>query len=107
MVWYFIIGALAAFGLMSLLWILYGSLLGRAQGGVLVCVCQGSQAENLILRYRQLRSAGFLGCPLVLVDSTLSPREQEILQRRHAGIEFCTMAQLPRRLEMENERFDG
>lgn len=106
MVWYFVIGALAAFGLLCLLWVLYGCLLGKAKGGLWICLCDGSREENLVLRYQQLRGAGFLCCPLVLVDSTLSAKEQALLQRRCAGIEFCTKAQLPRRLEMEKERFD-
>lgn len=106
MVWYFVIGVLAAFGMICILWMLYGGLLGRTQGGVLVCLCDGSREEALLLRYSQLRSAGLLCCPLILADSSLSLREQEILCRRHPGVEFCTMEQLPQRLEMEKDRCD-
>ena len=104
--WYFLLGVLAAFGVVSILWILYGVLLGKTTGGVLVCLCDGSREEALLLRYSQLRSAGLLSCPLILADSSLSLREQEILCRRHPGVEFCTMAQLPGRLEMEKDRCD-
>ena len=104
MAWYFVVGALAAFGLVCILWILDGCLLGRTKGGVLVCLCDGYREEALLLRYSQLRSAGLLHCPLILANSHLSPREQEILQRRHPGVEFCTMEQLPQRLEMEKNR---
>ena len=104
--WYFLIGVLAAFGVVCILWILYGGLLGKTTGGVLVCLCDGSREEALLLRYSQLRSAGLLSCPLILADSSLSLREQEILCRRHPGVEFCTMAQLPGRLEMDKDRCD-
>ena len=106
MVWYFIVGVLAAFGLVCIGWMLYGCLLGRTRGGVLICLCDGCREEALLLRYSQLRSVGLLHCPLILTDSSLSPREQEILLRRHPGLEFCTMEQLPRRLEMENDRLE-
>lgn len=106
MAWYFVIGALAAFGLVCIFWILYGCLLGRTQGGILICICDGSREADLLLRYSQLRGAGLLHCPLILADSLLTPREQEILCRRHPGVEFCTMDALPERLEMERTTFD-
>lgn len=106
MVWYFIVGALAAFGLLCILWILYGCLLGKARGGVLVCLCDGSREADLVLRYSQLRSIGLLRCPLVLLDSKLTQREQEILRRRHPSIDFCTLDALPVWLEMERTTFD-
>lgn len=106
MAWYFIVGALAAFGLICILWILYGCLLGKAVDGMLVCICDGCREEDLLLRYSQLRGAGLLHCPFILADSKLSPREQEILQRRHPGLEFCTLEQLVHRLETERLSLD-
>ena len=106
MVWYFLIGMLAAFGCVCLLWCLYGCFLGRVTGCALVCLCDGTREEALILRYSQLRGAGLLRWPLFLAGSPLTPRQQQILQRRHPGIEFCTLEQLPQLLEMENDHLD-
>lgn len=106
MVWYFLIGTLAAFGFLSILWILYGCLLGSARGGVLVCLCNGSRETELLLRYSQLRGAGLLRCPLIFVDSTLTDREQQILMHRHPGVCFCTRAGLDAQIEMEYEHCD-
>ena len=101
MFWYFVVGMLAAFGMLSLLWCLYGCFLGRVTGCALVCLCDGSREEALVLRYHQLRGAGLLRCPLLLTGSPLTVREQEILQRRYPGTYFCTIEQLPQLLEME------
>ena len=101
MFWYFVAGGLAAFGALSLLWCLYGCFLGRVTGCALVCLCDGSREEGLLLRYSQLRAVGLLRCSLLLVDCPLTAREQEILQNRHPGTRFCTMEHLPQILEME------
>lgn len=106
MFWYVLIAMLAAFGSVCLLWCLYGCFLGRISGCALVCICDGSREENVLLRYHQLRGTGLLRCPLVLTGSTLTPRQRQILQRRYPGVEFCTLEQLPRFLEMENDGFD-
>lgn len=106
MVWYCIIGVLAAFGLLCALWTVFGGLLGSGRGGVLVCCCRDGQEVSLILRYSQLRGAGLLHCPMLVVGSPLTERERILLCRKHPGIEFCSPEELPARLELERKRFD-
>lgn len=106
MVWYVIAGTLAAFGALCALWVVCGWLLGKGSDGALICLCDGHREEALLLRYSQLRSAGLLRCPLVLVDSSFSPREQQLLCRRHPDLIFCTLDTLPAWLETERSRFE-
>lgn len=105
MVFYVIVGVLAAFGLACALWAALGWLLPGSTGGVLVCTARhGGTEEAVIRRYRWLRDLGFFRGPLLLVRQGISPREEQALLRRYAGIEFCEPEELASRLELEREK---
>ena len=107
MVWYVIIGALAAFGLVCALWAALGWLLPGSTGAALVCVVRPGRAEEAVIRrYRWLRDLGLLKGPLLLVRQGWEGPEAEALLRRCPGIEFCEPEELASRLELERERLD-
>ena len=102
---YIIWGALALLGLFCALWGAFGWWFGCGKGGAMVCLCSGGQPETAqIIRYSWLRGMGLVRCPLLLVDSDLSQKEQQLLCKRYPGIEFCGLAELPARLELERKR---
>ena len=62
------IGALAAFGLLCVLWLIYGSCCGKTEGALLV-VSRGGR--GLVRQCLWLREMGLLTCPMVLIDPEL------------------------------------
>ena len=102
MAWYIIIlGVLAAFGLLCALWALFGWCFGSDRGGILLCFCREEVHPRLLTRYRLLHRFGLLRCPLILIDSPLSPQARRILRRAHPEVDFCTLEELSARLETE------
>lgn len=102
-----ILGVLAAFGVLSGVWALFGWLFSCGIGGALVCMCRpGGQEMALVQRYSWLRGVGLIRSPMLLVGSTLSLREQALLCRKYPGIEFCSLEELAPRLEVERDRLD-
>lgn len=104
---YCLLGVLAAFGVLSLGWAAFGWLLPLWRSSVLVCLCHpGMNPEWITLCYGYLQGLGLVKAPLLLVNSTLSPAAREKLRQRHSDIDFCTLEELPSRLEQERNRFD-
>lgn len=97
MVGYIILGTLAAFGLLSALWALFGWLLPGCKGCALVCY--GLPDEGTIARTAWLRSLGLLECPLLIVA--------EAVQNQPAGTEICSPEELLPRLERERNEVHG
>ena len=97
MLGYFVIGTLAAFGLMSALWALFGWLLPDGRGCVLVCY--GQPDEGILARAGWLRSLGLLKVPLLVVA--------ERADLHCPDTEICSREELLPRLERERKRFDG
>ena len=96
MVGYVILGALAAFGALCVLWIVLGWLIPGCRGCALVC--WGSADEGMLARYRWLLGSGLLSCPLLVVADTGDA---------DTDVEICSGKDLLSRLEMERKRFDG
>lgn len=98
---YCMFGALAAFGLLCGLWVIFGVLLSGGSGGAVVCLRCGNGREELFLRRcRWLRSIGLLRCPILLVEpagETVFSEEEEI----------CSPEDLLLRLELERKQIDG
>lgn len=94
---YFMVGTLAAIGLLSVLWALCGWLLPGGRGCVLVCY--GTPDEGICSRYRWLRGTGLLSCPLVAVDAEQMPPGTDLEQ--------CTGEQLVDRLKQERNYGTG
>ena len=95
---YIILGTLAAFGALSMLWALLGWLLPCGRGCILVC--RGVPDVGILSRVRWLRGMGFLDCPLVAVvpEGTDLPDDM---------IELCTAEALLLRLELERKHGTG
>lgn len=105
MVWFIVIGVAAAWGVLSVACLLFGWLLPKDRRGLVLYFCREETcAESVIFEYRWLRDLGFLAGPLLLVDSTVTPKEREILERKYPEIVFCSLAELPGRLELERNR---
>lgn len=85
---YICIGALAAFGLLSILWCLFGWLLPSGKKGVLVCIGD----PVFVHRFLWLRSLGLLGCPLRIPEGDFSQKQREQLLER--GVEICSREQM-------------
>ena len=66
MICWICMGTLAAFGMISALWCLFGWLLPWGSG-VMVCT---AEEQNFIRRYYWLRDLGLVRCPLVITDRT-------------------------------------
>lgn len=98
MVGYMVLAVLAAFGLLSLSWVLLGCLLTDGKGCAVVCF--GPPREEMFARFKLLKSLGLLGCPLLAVTE-----EQNV--RQFGEIEICSPENLLSRLIEERNRFDG
>lgn len=94
---YLIVGTLAAFGLFSVLWALFGWLLPGGKGGWLLYPGKPGEGElSFVRRYLWLKGIGLLNCPLIVADLGLSCRERQWL--RDMGIELCSLEELSERL---------
>ena len=90
-----LIGFLAAYGAVSVLWAGLGWLLPGLRGCALVYM--GTPEEGVCRRYRWLRGLGLISCPFLAV--TENERSEEI--------EVCGREELMERLDWEAERFGG
>ncbi|MBQ8579976.1 MAG: hypothetical protein IJ448_04700 [Oscillospiraceae bacterium] len=68
MVWYVIIGTLAAFGALCVLWVLFGALLPNCGGGVIFCLCREKNVRHIARRYHWLRDLGLVRSRLVILS---------------------------------------
>ena len=85
---YICIGGLAAFGLLSMLWCLFGWLLPSGKNGVLICI-----GDPVFLhRFLWLRSLGLLRCPLRIPEGDYSQTQRDELLER--GVEICSRERL-------------
>lgn len=92
MLGYVVIGALAAFGLVSAVWILCGLVLPKTTGGVLLFF--GEDAVAFARRYLWLREMGLLRCPLWVVE----PDADAWQWLKDRNIEICSRETLVTRL---------
>lgn len=90
------LGAMAAFGVLSLLWAVLGWLLPGGKGGAVVCF--GVPDTGLRIRVGWLRSLGLLQLPLIAVTEEMPPE---------GTTEYCSPGQLCARLEQERKYFHG
>ena len=92
---YICIGGLAAFGLLSLMWALFGWLLPVCREGWVLCPGETGKL-SFVYVYLWLRGMGLVKCPLILADMGLDDAEKARLTDK--GIEICSLAELPARL---------
>ena len=82
MIWFVILGTLAAFGALCILWILIGALL-CSPGCAVVCLSRQEDAVLVRRRCRWLRELGFVRNPVVVVCA-LSTAQEMIEQEWNA-----------------------
>ena len=100
-----ILGALAAFGALCLVWIGAGWLIGSGSGGTLLLMGQPKAMVSLLLRIRVLRELGIIRCPVWILDSGLEPVERRRL--REAGFSVCSLSELFEERKNGVEAIDG
>ena len=83
------IGTLAAFGLLCVLWLIYGLCCGKPEGSLLI-ISRGEQ--GLLRRCLWLREMGLLSCPMALVDPELN--EMDELWVKSRGVEIWRTSRL-------------
>ena len=99
MVWYVVIGALAAFGLVSALWLILGWLIPGGKGWAAVCFREGAALERCLW----LREWGLLRGPVLLLGEPDREAPTVVTGKK---IEYCTAQELPARLEVERRNLD-
>lgn len=97
MLGYFALGTLASFGLLSLLWALFGWLLPGPKGGVFVFYREPQ--PEIFARIKWLRSLGLMDSPVII----LGPPAQSPWE----AAENCTEEALLLRLKQEYDRYYG
>ena len=101
-----VLGFLAAFGVLGILWTAVGWLLPGGKGGTTVLLCKaGLKEEAFIRRWCWLRNLGLMQGPLLIVDQGLAHREKDWLKECRF-VEFCSLEELPARLELERNRIE-
>lgn len=103
-----LLSVLSAFGVLCVIWALFGFLLPAQRGAVLICLCRPGSGEEVIIRhYGWLRDLGLLKAPLLLIDGGLTEEERTRLLKCRQGVEFCDPEEVYLRLEQERNRLDG
>lgn len=92
---YLVLAVLAAFGVLSLLWAMFGWLLPVCREGWMLCPGKPGDLSTVYV-YLWLRSMGIVKCPLILADLGLSREERIRLTEK--GIEICSLVELSERL---------
>lgn len=91
---YVVLGALAAFGLVCAVWVLWGLLYPASERGMLIYIGNGTPA--MVRRYLWLKEMGVLRCPLAVMD----PEDLDITWLEEQGIEICSREEILSRLEI-------
>ena len=101
-----LLGVLAAFGLVCAVWAVFGVWISGARGWAAVCFC-GPGGAAALRRCCWLRDWGLLRGPILAVHRGLSRERLQSLSRELENVEFCSLEELPARLELELEKFAG
>ena len=84
-----IIGGLAAFGLLCMLWMIYGMCCGKCEGKLLIVSAEG---KGLLRRCLWLKEMGLLDCPMEVCIREIDPMDAVWLQMH--GIEIWMPGQI-------------
>ena len=105
--WMIVLGAMAAFGAICILRVLFGWMLpGFEDGILLITVSAGIPESFSIRRYVYLKELGLLNCTMLAVDLGLSETERKWLLQQNCGIEIVDPEDLNGWLELERNRID-
>ena len=89
MIWYILLGTLAAFGLICVLWVLLGYLLPGSQKCTVVLLCEPKEELALLRRLLWIRELGLFRCGILLSGQGLSPGQRLQIRQKYRSIEFC------------------
>ena len=89
MIWYIMLGTLAAFGLFCVLWVLLGCLLPGSQRCTVVLLCEPKEELALLRRLLWIRELGLFRCGILLSGQGLSPGQRLQIRQKYRSIEFC------------------
>ena len=99
MLWFILLGALAAFGLLCCIYCIAGLFLSDDTRPKLVCLLpRNHHPDGAIVRYRLLRDLGLVQEPLLILGAKS--------ENMGTDIEFCTVEELSARLELERTKLD-
>lgn len=103
MVWQVLFTVLAAWGLLCALWAGFGWMLSGSRFVTIAVLCPRKNPEGILDRLLWLDGLGLLRCRLI---AAIPETAGVHLAQQYEGIEFCTLADLPARLEAEREELD-
>ena len=89
MIWYVLLGLLAAFGFLCVLWVLFGFLLPGSSRCTIVLLCSPKTELNLLRRLLWLRELGVLRGSILLSGRGLTGRQRDHIQHKYHFVEFC------------------
>ena len=92
MIWYVLLGLLAAFGLVCVLWVLLGLMLPGSRRCTVMLLCNPKEETALLRRFLWLRELGLLRCGILLSGQGLSAHQRHQLRQKYHSIEFCDPA---------------
>ena len=103
-----VLTVLAAFGVLSVIWALFGLLLPGQRGTVMVYLWrEAGEGEQALRRYGWLRDWGLIYGPLLVVDCGMTEEERTRLLKGRQNVEICTPEELASRLEQERRILGG
>lgn len=88
MMWYVLLGLLAAFGLLCILWALFGFLLPGCSRCAVVMLCKPEREAPLLRRLLWLRELGVLRCGILLSGRGLTVQQRRHIQHKYHCVEF-------------------
>ena len=88
MIVYVLLGLLAAFGLVCMMWVLFGFLLPGSRRCTVVVLCSPEQETALLRRLLWLRELGLLRCGIYLSGRGLTDHQRRYIQRKYRSVEF-------------------
>lgn len=89
-----VICVLAGFGLLSLLWAVFGWLLSGGRELSAVCYGCDGREEAALRRYNFLRGLGLIRGPLLIIDAGLTDTEKSCLRRMGQDVRIVTWEEL-------------
>ena len=89
MIGYVLLGFLAAFGLVCVLWVLVGMFLPGSGRCTLILICDPKAESAILRRIIWLREMGLLRCGILLSGCGLTGQQREQLRKKYPTIEFC------------------
>ena len=103
-----VLTVLAAFGVLSVLWALFGLILPGSRGTFMVYLWRETgEAEQALRHYGWLRDWGLIRSPLLVIDCGMTEEERTTLLKGRQGVEICTPEELTSALAQEREKLGG